>query len=89
IVTTEDEVAHRNRFHARSKKVLDRRAQKYLENFESIRKIQDYIVERARQHNVPMFDNVHLDNTVLSIIHLLTDFIKTAKTTAGRRQNRA
>ncbi len=89
LVSTEDEVAHRNRFHARSKEVLDRRAQKYLENFESIRKIQDYIVERARQHNVPMFDNVHLDNTVLSIIHLLTDFIKTAKTTAGRRQNRA
>ena len=76
ILTTRDEVAHRNRFYTRGKQVPDRHAQKYLDNFDSIRKIQDYIIGRARQHNVPMFDNVELDNTVLSIIHFLTDFIK-------------
>jgi len=79
IVSTRDEIAHRNRFYTRSEKALDRRARRYLENFESIRKIQDYIISCAREHNVPMFDNVQLDNTVLSIIHFLTDFIKAAK----------
>jgi 2-phosphoglycerate kinase len=85
VVSTDDEVAHRNRFSTRSEQAHDRRAQKYLDNFESIRRIQDYIVECARQHSVPIFDNAHLDNTVLSIIHFLTDFIKTAKTPGGSR----
>jgi len=87
IVTTEDEAAHRNRFYARSEQARDRRAQKYVDNFESIRKIQDFIVGRARQQNVPIFDNVHLDNTVLSIIHFLTDFIKAAKTPERNREH--
>ncbi len=79
IVTTEDEAAHRNRFYTRNDEARDRRAQKYVDNFESIRKIQDFVVGSARRQNVPIFDNVHLDNTVLSIIHFLTDFIKAAK----------
>jgi len=76
ILTTKDEVAHRNRFDTRRDQAPYRRVQKYLDNFESIRKIQDYIIGCARQQNVPMFDNVEFDNTVLSIIHFLTDFIK-------------
>ena len=79
VVTTEDEVAHRNRLYLRSKLASERRAQKYIENFESIRKIQDYVIGCARRHSLPLFDNVHVDNTVLSIIHFLSDFIKTAK----------
>jgi len=75
VLTTRDEVAHRNRFYTRRDQAPYRRVQKYLDNFESIRKIQDYIIGCARQHNVPMFDNVEFDNTVLSIIHFLTDFI--------------
>ena len=76
ILTTRDEVAHRTRFYTRHDRARYRRAQKYLDNFESIRKIQDYIIGCARQQNAPMFDNVDFDNTVLSIIHFLTDFIK-------------
>jgi 2-phosphoglycerate kinase len=76
ILTTKDEVAHRNRFSTRRDQAPYRRVQKYLDNFESIRKIQDHIIGCARQQNIPMFDNVEFDNTVLSIIHFLTDFIK-------------
>lgn len=89
ILTTRDEVAHRNRFYTRGKQVPDRHAQKYLDNFDSIRKIQDYIVGCARQHNVPMFDNVELDNTVLSIIHFLTDFIKLREQEEGAKKKLA
>jgi len=81
IITTKDEIAHRSRFYTRGQEVGDRRARKYLENFDSIRKIQDYIVACAREHNAPMFDNVQLDNTVLSIISFLTDFLKASKAT--------
>jgi 2-phosphoglycerate kinase len=87
IVTTEDEAAHRNRFRTRSEEARDRRAQKYVDNFQSIRKIQDFIVGCARQQNVPIFDNVHLDNTVLSIIHFLTDFIKAANAPERSREH--
>ncbi len=76
ILTTKDEVAHRNRFYRRRGQAPYRGARKYLDNFENIRKIQDYIVGCARKNNAPMFDNVDFDNTVLSIIHFLTDFIK-------------
>lgn len=85
VVTTEDEVAHRNRLHLRSKQARDRHAQKYVGNFESIRSIQDYVIGCARRHSLPIFDNVHIDNTVLSIIHFLTDFIKTAKASEMHR----
>ena len=89
ILTTRDEVAHRTRFYTRGKQVPDRHAQKYLDNFDSIRKIQDYIVGCARQHNVPMFDNIELDNTVLSIIHFLTDFIKLREQEEGAKSESA
>lgn len=89
ILTTKDEDAHRTRFYTRGKQVPDRHAQKYLDNFESIRKIQDYIVGCARQHNVPMFDNIELDNTVLSIIHFLTDFIKLREQEEGAKSRLA
>ena len=88
VLTTKDEVAHRNRFHTRRNQAPDRRAQKYLDNFESIRKIQDYIISCARRHNTPMFDNIEFDNTVLSIIHFLTDFIK-LREQEGARNERA
>jgi 2-phosphoglycerate kinase len=76
VVTTEDEAIHRERFRIRSEQTSTRGAEKYLSNFESIRKIQDFIVLQAHMHGVPVFDNESFDQTVATIVKYLTDSIK-------------
>jgi len=60
----------------RSEQTSTRGAEKYLRNFESIRKIQDFIVLQAHMHNIPVFDNESFDQTVATIVKCLTDMIK-------------
>jgi 2-phosphoglycerate kinase len=76
VVTTEDEDIHRERFVMRSEQTSTRGAEKYLRNFESIRKIQDFIVLQAHMHDIPVFDNESFDQTVATIVKYLTDMIK-------------
>ncbi len=76
VVTTEDEDVHRERFLIRSQQTSTRSADKYLNNFEAIRKIQDFIVLQAHMHNIPVFDNESFDQTVATIVKHLTDLIK-------------
>ncbi len=85
VITTEDEDIHRERFYIRGQQASTRGAEKYLSNFESIRKIQDFIVEQAARHDVPVFDNKDFDQLVATIVDHLTDFVKSHdKTPIGR-----
>jgi len=76
VITTEDEDVHRERFLIRSEQTSTRSADKYLKNFEAIRRIQDFIVLQAHMHGVPVFDNESFDQTVTTIVKYLTDLIK-------------
>jgi 2-phosphoglycerate kinase len=76
VITTEDETIHRERFEIRGQQASTRGAQKYLTNFESIRKIQDFIVMQAHKGNVPVFDSKNFDQTVATIVQHLTVFVK-------------
>jgi 2-phosphoglycerate kinase len=76
VLTTEDADIHRERFNLRGQQASTRGAQKYLENFDSIRKIQDFVVMQAHNHNVPVFDSKNFDQTVATIVQHLTDFVR-------------
>ena len=76
VITTEDADIHRERFHIRSQQASTRDAQKYLDNFDSIRKIQDFLVMQAHNEGVPVFDCKNFDKTVSSIVHHLTEFVQ-------------
>ena len=76
VITTEDADIHRNRFDTRGQEASTRGAQKYLKNFDSIRKIQDFIVMQAHNNNVPVFDSKNFDQTVANIVRHLTDFVR-------------
>ncbi len=77
VITTEEEQLHRERFLLRSQQASTRGAQKYLNNFESIRKIQDFVVLQAHLQDVPVFDNENFDHAVATILQYLTQFVKT------------
>lgn len=64
IITTKDYEAHRARFYQRYEENVDRPPEKYLDRFEAIRDIQDYVSDLARDNDIPVVDNVNLDGTV-------------------------
>ncbi|MBW7996882.1 MAG: hypothetical protein FVQ81_10025 [Candidatus Glassbacteria bacterium] len=71
ICTTEEE-SHRNRFITRDEENPQRSLEKYLENFESIRKIQDALIENSAEQEIFVVDNVDFDDSVYKIIRFLT-----------------
>ena len=72
LICTCQEELHRNRFINRGQDAQERSSQKYLENFESIRKIQDALIAKAEENNIFLVDNVDFDDTVSKIIQFLT-----------------
>ncbi|RJP71846.1 MAG: hypothetical protein C4532_06975 [Candidatus Abyssobacteria bacterium SURF_17] len=82
VITTEDEDMHRERFLIRGQQASTRGVEKYLTNFDSIRKIQNFIVLQANMHNVPVFDNENLDQTVAMIVQHLTAFVRSQDKTS-------
>jgi 2-phosphoglycerate kinase len=72
LICTCQEELHRNRFINRGQETTERSSQKYLENFESIRKIQDALITKAEENNIFLVDNVDFDDTVSKIIQVLT-----------------
>jgi 2,3-bisphosphoglycerate-independent phosphoglycerate mutase len=55
VLGTLDADTHRSRFLARAR-LGGRRAERYVENFDAIRGLHDWILEQAESHEVPMLD---------------------------------
>lgn len=68
VVATLDEKAFRERFAARARGAKSRPEHRYVENLEAILRIQDYILELAEEHGVPIVDNTAFETSVLSIL---------------------
>jgi 2-phosphoglycerate kinase len=72
VVAIEDENLHRSHFWVREYateglRPLDR----YLDELPQIRQIQDYLVERARRHDVPVIVNHSLDKAIGDVMDLV------------------
>jgi 2-phosphoglycerate kinase len=72
IVAIEDENLHRSHFWVRDQATEGLRPlEKYLDALPQIREIQDYLVERARRHDVPVIYNDSLDSAIGDVLDLV------------------
>jgi 2-phosphoglycerate kinase len=72
VVEIADEEVHRVHFHVRDVSTGGIRAMdKYLERLEDIRRIQTYIVGRARRESVPVVENTNVDRTIDEVIEIV------------------
>ncbi len=73
VVGTLDEDTFSNRFAARAAEAKGRPPHRYLENLDSIVRIQDHFLELAERFEVPIVDNISFDRSVMLIIRHVTD----------------
>ncbi|MGH2723933.1 MAG: hypothetical protein ACRDI0_06640 [Actinomycetota bacterium] len=73
VVTVEDEELHRSHFQARSADSAARPFDRYLDNFDNIRKVQKYIKSQALSHDWPVVASYNLDQAITAIIDLVVE----------------
>jgi 2-phosphoglycerate kinase len=72
VVEIADADVHRMHFHVRDASTGGIRAMdKYLAKLEDIRRIQTYVVARARREGVPVVENANVDRTIDQVIELV------------------
>jgi 2-phosphoglycerate kinase len=72
VLAIPDEEAHASHFWIRDATSRGLRpVQKYLERLADIRRLQDFIVERARETGVPVIENTTMEQTVGAVIELV------------------
>jgi 2-phosphoglycerate kinase len=74
VLTIEDESTHAAHFFIRdASSGGERPVRKYLDRLHDIRRLQDWVVERARENGVAVFENSQVDRTVSAVIELVLD----------------
>lgn len=76
VVGTLDEDAFLGRFETRAKGARRRGTHRYIENLDSILKIQEHLLWLAEREDVPIVDNVSFDRSVLLIIRHVTEALR-------------
>jgi 2-phosphoglycerate kinase len=69
----EDEETHRSHFVARSADSAARPFDRYLTNFENIRRVQKYIKSQALSHDWPVLASYNLDQTIAAVIDMVVE----------------
>lgn len=65
ILTVDDEKSHKQRFYTRCRQPWVKRSlERYMENFETIRKTQKFLVEQAKIHDTRIINNVDINETI-------------------------
>lgn len=75
VLATLDEEAHRSRFLTRAR-AGGRRAERYLENFDSIRVIHDHILHQAELHERPLLDTSEGEPPVVPSLRIVTSVLE-------------
>ena len=75
MLTTPDLEAHRSRFLSRARHG-GRRAERYVENFESIRTIHDHLLQQAEAHDVPLLDTSFEEPSVVRSLRLVSGMLQ-------------
>jgi 2-phosphoglycerate kinase len=72
VIEIADEDVHRVHFHIRDATTGGVRAMdKYLEQMDAIRRVQTYVVGRAKREGVPVVENANVDRTIDQVIELV------------------
>jgi 2-phosphoglycerate kinase len=83
LVAVEDEKMHRSHFYIREVETQGTRPfQRYVEHFDNIRKIQDYIIHLAKVTGVKTVESVNLDAAVSEVV----DYIINAAYEMARKE---
>jgi 2-phosphoglycerate kinase len=78
LLAVRDEQAHRGHFHMRALQA-PRPPERYLEAFQRIRVLQDYLIERAEESGIPVIDEVGLEPTLKRVMELVLDAVATGE----------
>ena len=73
VVTIEEDEVHRSHFAARASEHAGRPAERYLDRFDDIRRVQRYIKSQALSHGVPVIANYSFDRALAAIIDLVME----------------
>jgi 2-phosphoglycerate kinase len=73
IVVVDDRDLHRGHFSLRPG---SRPAERYLDHFEEIRRLQDHLWARARSERVAIVDNTSVDTTLARLMELVLDAVR-------------
>ncbi len=76
VVATLDIDAYSSRFASRAEGQSHRAAHRYLENLDGIVQVQDYFLEAAERHGIPIVDNESFDRAVVQIIRHVTETLR-------------
>ena len=64
-LTVDDEETHKQRFYTRCRQPWVKRSlDRYMDNFETIRKTQNFLIDQAEIHDVHVINNVDFRNTI-------------------------
>jgi 2-phosphoglycerate kinase len=74
LLAVTDEQAHRAHFHMRGAESA-RPPQRYLEAFERIRTLQDYLIERARGAGIPIIDEGGVEPALKRVMEVVLDAV--------------
>jgi 2-phosphoglycerate kinase len=72
LIVVDDPELHRGHFSARPG---SRPAERYLQRFEEIRRLQDHLWERARSERVAIIDNANVDDTLARLMEMVLDAV--------------
>jgi 2-phosphoglycerate kinase len=72
VLVVEDEELHRGHFELRGG---ERPADRYLRRFDQIRKLQDYLVQRAEAEDVAVIDIAGVDQGLARVMELVLDAV--------------
>jgi 2-phosphoglycerate kinase len=72
VITVEETEQHRAHFSHRTR---ERPAERYVRHLNEIRKLQDFLVERAHVYEVPVLENSGLDQTLAQVMELVLDAV--------------
>ncbi|MBQ6098455.1 MAG: 2-phosphoglycerate kinase [Methanobrevibacter sp.] len=75
-LTVDDEESHKQRFYSRCRQPWVKRSlERYMENFETIRKTQKFLVEQAKIHDSRIINNVDINKTIdIMVSDILEEF---------------
>jgi 2-phosphoglycerate kinase len=77
---------HRSHFAARASEHTGRPAERYLDRFDDIRRVQRYIKSQALSHGVPVIANYSFDRALAAIIDLVMERATERTASPGSRR---
>jgi 2-phosphoglycerate kinase len=75
-LTVDDEESHKQRFYSRCRQPWVKRSlERYMDNFDSIRKTQMFLIEQAKIHDSRIINNVDINETIdIMVSDILEEF---------------